>query len=78
MSQPKVVHLRPAKIGRNQHGTYVSGRDLERREAEMYRAQAEGLAVADIPDDGEDHPTWPRSGRHGSGICPVCTPKGTS
>jgi hypothetical protein len=75
MTEPKrVVHLRGV-TRTGPRGDYVSGRALERREAELVRARAEGLTVEDIPDDGRDHPTWPRQGRFGGAPCPICTPR---
>jgi hypothetical protein len=76
MTEPKrVVHLRGV-TRTNQHGPYVSGREVARQQDELVRARAEGFTVEDIPDDGRDHPTWPKQGRFGGGPCPICTPRG--
>lgn len=43
-----------------------SGRDLERRERDLRKAQDAGYEVTDVPDDGQQHP-FRRP-------CPVCNP----
>jgi len=65
---PLIVHVKPVKTQTLGMPALIddvpSGRDLERRERDLRKAQDAGYEVTDVPDDGQQHPY----GRP----CPIC------
>lgn len=68
-----IVHIRPERPAQLSFGQdVIPDREVERVQGAMAQAHNEGYEIADVPDDGRDHPYW---GARGSATkpCPLCT-----